>query len=388
MSGDLPSPFPASPYPARNDFRGIFALHFLRLIHKRGVAVQFGSTAVALLMTVVVKEDTLKRQVEFFNAELMTACGCSEETLVAVRTKLVNGGWLAYLKGAKRRPGLYAVLEPQGFTQSNRGESEEIHPAEPGGNAGYTQSNGGESDATGTDSPSQIGVNLEIHPENTPSKTGALLSYIPNQISPSSNTEQEKEDWDGLTEKMLKAGIGMALPWTALARSRGFSASVVSGWIDEVQPMVAMRKCKWGVIGVRLEKDAVIGSNWKFPGLEEFRLEAKRREAEERAKIEAARKAVAHVKAAEESRIKQEKLEQRFGKMMKAMTAKQARELFPEEKAFVASLITGDDWKDKPLLRAEVMSQLEARHGSDHPPCTFPQRQRPANEDAATTATR
>lgn len=93
-----------------------YAIRYLRWLCESGTVNEIGPDAFAVLAAVVLMEDSIhySRAPNFFNEQLLARCGIqSEHALIRARNRAVEAGLLAYLPGAKRRPGVYFTC---GFT--------------------------------------------------------------------------------------------------------------------------------------------------------------------------------------------------------------------------------------------------------------------------------
>lgn len=102
-------------YPSREPF---FANRFVRLLLEATVANELGAEAFALLVTVALTEDAKRYRgpVTFFNGQLLTFIGVkSEQSLISIRRRAVEAGWLHYAPGAKNVAGRYWVTVPPGY---------------------------------------------------------------------------------------------------------------------------------------------------------------------------------------------------------------------------------------------------------------------------------
>lgn len=100
-------------YPKREGTH--FAHRALRLLVKTAAAQEIGPTAVALVMTVAMTEDSARyrRAVTFYNDQLLPLVGVTKwDSLDRARRKAVAAGWLHYENRGKRLPGLYWVTIP------------------------------------------------------------------------------------------------------------------------------------------------------------------------------------------------------------------------------------------------------------------------------------
>lgn len=104
-------------YPTDRKQSG-FAVRYLRWVTESGVALDVGPESVSILVAVVMLEDALhyKRAVNFYNEQLMSRAGFANlKTLDRARKRLVSAGLLYYEASAKRRPGVYWVLQSAPF---------------------------------------------------------------------------------------------------------------------------------------------------------------------------------------------------------------------------------------------------------------------------------
>ena len=98
-------------YPAgRPQF---FALHYLRRLLHEGMVSVMPPAGLPLMLAVAMKEDDerYRRPATFFNDQLTSQIGCSEDTLDRTRRTLMGLGLLRYERGSDRRKGTYWVLE-------------------------------------------------------------------------------------------------------------------------------------------------------------------------------------------------------------------------------------------------------------------------------------
>jgi hypothetical protein len=120
---------PTVAYPKRPAF---FAHRFTRLLFKACVANEIGTDALALLVAIVHTEDAkgYRGAVTFWNEQLMPLIGVNGvKSLIRIRNKAVEAGWLHYEQGGKGVVGRYWVLIPPDFdgvddspTDENRGD--------------------------------------------------------------------------------------------------------------------------------------------------------------------------------------------------------------------------------------------------------------------------
>ncbi|HYG70464.1 MAG TPA: hypothetical protein VD838_22495, partial [Anaeromyxobacteraceae bacterium] len=92
-----------------------FSFRFVRLLTKTAAALEIGPEGCWLLAVVVMQEDACryKRPVYFYNRQLCDLVGIRDErTLLKLRNQLVGAGWLRYLPGGTRSPGMYYVAIP------------------------------------------------------------------------------------------------------------------------------------------------------------------------------------------------------------------------------------------------------------------------------------
>jgi hypothetical protein len=99
-------------YPQRTP---CFAIKFTRRMMHATVANDLGAQGFALLVSVVMAEDSgmYQREATYFDSQLIPLTGAgSQDTLSRVRQKVVAAGWLHYEPGKKSVPGRYWVLIP------------------------------------------------------------------------------------------------------------------------------------------------------------------------------------------------------------------------------------------------------------------------------------
>lgn len=133
-----------STYPNRNSH---FAHKFCRLLTKAVVAQEIGPDGCWLLSVIAHQEDAkfYSGPVTFFNSQLQPLVGLnSEDTLFRLRKKCVDGGWLHYEPGVKRRAGKYWVTIPEGMidlpdTPIDEGSPEEYTRKIKGESAGESE---------------------------------------------------------------------------------------------------------------------------------------------------------------------------------------------------------------------------------------------------------
>ena len=104
-----------SEYPSRPRY---FAHRYCRLLAKTCAAQDIGSDGCWMLAVIALLEDSKRYSdaVTFYNGPLMTVTGFTREhTMIVVRRRAVESGWLHYEPGAKRKPGRYWVTVPERF---------------------------------------------------------------------------------------------------------------------------------------------------------------------------------------------------------------------------------------------------------------------------------
>jgi hypothetical protein len=102
-------------YPRRRPF---FANRFCRLLTKVCLANQVGPEACFLLVTIAMTEDakSYRGPVTFWNEQLMAVLGINNvKSLIRVRNKAIEAGWLHYDQGGKGVVGKYWVTIPPDF---------------------------------------------------------------------------------------------------------------------------------------------------------------------------------------------------------------------------------------------------------------------------------
>lgn len=102
-------------YPRRRPF---FANRFCRLMTKVCLANQVGPEACFLLMTIAMTEDakSYRGAVTFWNEQLIPLVGVnSVKSLIRIRNKAIEAGWLHYEQGGKGVVGRYWVEVPKEY---------------------------------------------------------------------------------------------------------------------------------------------------------------------------------------------------------------------------------------------------------------------------------
>ncbi|MEZ6067186.1 MAG: hypothetical protein R3B90_16135 [Planctomycetaceae bacterium] len=84
------------------------------MLLKTCAAQEIGPDGVTMLTFIVHTEDAAhyRRPVAFFNEQLAAICGMSVASMKRTREKCINGRWMGYVPGAKRRAAKYWVLVP------------------------------------------------------------------------------------------------------------------------------------------------------------------------------------------------------------------------------------------------------------------------------------
>lgn len=103
------------PYPKR---RAFFAMRYVRLLGKICLANQLGPDACWLLTVIVTLEDakSYRDAVTFWNEQLAPLVGCPNVwSLIRLRKRVVDAGWLHYEAGGKGQPGRYWAVVPPRF---------------------------------------------------------------------------------------------------------------------------------------------------------------------------------------------------------------------------------------------------------------------------------
>jgi hypothetical protein len=104
-----------SDYPRRESF---FAYRYCRLLAKTCAAMELGPDGCWMLSVIAMLEDTKRYSdaVLYYNGQLMAVTGFTREhTMIDVRKRAVQSGWLHYEPGGKRKPGRYWVTIPERF---------------------------------------------------------------------------------------------------------------------------------------------------------------------------------------------------------------------------------------------------------------------------------
>ncbi len=98
-------------YPKREKF---FAMKVGRLLLKSCAANEIGPDGCWLVKIIALTEDAAKyrRAVTYYDDQLSAVLGVSRQSLVRVRRRVVEHGWLNYSPGRKRVPGRYFVTVP------------------------------------------------------------------------------------------------------------------------------------------------------------------------------------------------------------------------------------------------------------------------------------
>jgi len=115
-------------YPRRDQH---FAHRYCRLLTKTCAAQDIGPDGCWLLSVIAMLEDTKRYSspVTFYNAQLMMVAGFTREhTLIAVRKRAIDAGWLYYRGGTKRNPGVYWVTIPDRYADTPDGPCDENTP--------------------------------------------------------------------------------------------------------------------------------------------------------------------------------------------------------------------------------------------------------------------
>lgn len=111
-------------YPEGRADHGIFALEFMRRLPREGLT----AAERAFLHHVVLAEDAAwyRGPVRFWLAEFANLLGCSVDTVARVRQRLIDAGWLVYIRPeARRQAGSYWVTVPE---SSNRTDAVKTPP--------------------------------------------------------------------------------------------------------------------------------------------------------------------------------------------------------------------------------------------------------------------
>ena len=108
-----------------------WAIKVLQEMARCGAANEIGPAGYTLVAVVAGFEDMhrYKTPVTFFNAQLMLMIGVtSHDTLIKVRAKAVEAGWLYYVQGGKNRAGVYASRIPDvdGCARNSRAHTKRI----------------------------------------------------------------------------------------------------------------------------------------------------------------------------------------------------------------------------------------------------------------------
>lgn len=120
-------------YPKRPRF---FAFRFCREMIDQSLALEIGSDACYLLMTIAICEDAkgYRGPVTWYNEPLAATLGCgSVDSLDRIRKRAVSSGWLHYVRGGKSKAGMYWVIIPPhscGNKSSTVGNIIRIHAEE------------------------------------------------------------------------------------------------------------------------------------------------------------------------------------------------------------------------------------------------------------------
>jgi len=165
-------------YPKRPKY---FSHQFCRLMTKACVANRLGAEVCWLLTVIVHQEDARHYRlpgVTFFNEQLLPLIGVgSVDSLDRIRKKAIAMGWLHYESGGKGKPGLYWVLIPAEWADSDDG------PTDEGGDE-YFRKNAEQS----TETNAFVRENAEGSAETTAREAGDKCgTFIPNPI-PDPNT--------------------------------------------------------------------------------------------------------------------------------------------------------------------------------------------------------
>lgn len=118
----------ASEYPRRGQF---FAVKYVRMLYKVCAAQTLGPLGVNLLACIALTEDAARYRggVTFYNGQLMAFLGITKwDTIDRAREKCIDGGFLHYVNGGKRAPGLYWVLTPERFADVDDSPMDEGTP--------------------------------------------------------------------------------------------------------------------------------------------------------------------------------------------------------------------------------------------------------------------
>lgn len=90
--------------------------------------MEIGADVCWMLTVIVMQEDSVKysKPINYWNSQLQTLCGFgSKKRLVTARSKAIGAGWLHYVQGDKRKPGIYWVTLPDGLSISDGGSCHE-----------------------------------------------------------------------------------------------------------------------------------------------------------------------------------------------------------------------------------------------------------------------
>ncbi len=136
-----------------------YAHRYCRLLTKTCAAQEIGHIAFCLCVTIAMLEDSkrYKGPVTFYNGQLLPLVGVAKwESLDSARNSAIAAGWLHYVPGGTRRPGLYWVTIPSELDDIPDSACDEtpqglypVHGDNHGDNAGYNAGynagdNGGE----------------------------------------------------------------------------------------------------------------------------------------------------------------------------------------------------------------------------------------------------
>lgn len=198
-----------------------FAYKFCRLLTKVVAAQEIGPDGCWLLAVVAHQEDAKRYSgpVTFYNGQLLSPAGFnSEESLVRVRARCMEFGWLHYERGAKRKPGKYWVTIPEGIDVAD-GPIDEGLPEE------YTRKNRGESAGESAVVDKFQAANLRGKAKGKPRESAGPSTL---SLSLPLNTPLPPVGGNGVSEKR---GSGKPKPARQLSKADLRDTGIVLDWL-------------------------------------------------------------------------------------------------------------------------------------------------------------
>lgn len=231
-------------YPRREKH---FAYRYCRLLTKTCAAQELGPDCCWLLAVIALLEDAKRYSdaITFYNDQLMAVAGFTRRhTMIAVRSRAIDAGWLHYEQGGKRKAGRYWVTIPTCFRGIPDGSCDE------GDSSSDAASDDGNDIATSIISydakRTQSGLKASSKADSKrhssyPSPSPIPPPPTPSPIAASVSSAQEGggggfDSWQEAEREIRKLGVAKAAEAISGARSIGMTMEsvrlVVREWQD------------------------------------------------------------------------------------------------------------------------------------------------------------